>query len=81
MSDYEYWDAQTGEPLSDCELYELYDDMLNEVYESTHIGYTEFMPSDILRSLDPVAYRCGFNDWLDSELWNGVITDDEPTDE
>lgn len=30
------------------------------------IGGCEFFPSRILRELDPVAYRCGLNDYVDS---------------
>lgn len=30
------------------------------------VGGCEFLPSRILRELDPVAYRCGLNDYVDS---------------
>lgn len=30
MSDYEYWDAHTGQSLSDYELHERYDEYLEE---------------------------------------------------
>lgn len=26
----------------------------------------EFYPSEIISELDPIAYRCGYNDWIDS---------------
>lgn len=74
--DYEYWDIQTGEGLTDSELYERYDDMLDEVYGEP-MGYPA---SHILREVDPIAYRVGFSDWLDAETGE-TITDEEPTDE
>jgi hypothetical protein len=41
-----------------------YDDMLNEVYPETPFNIEA---SRILAECDPIAYRCGFHDWLDSE--------------
>lgn len=35
----------------------------------------------VLKHVDPIAYHCGFNDWLDSELCDGIITNQEPDDE
>ena len=48
--------------ISELEAYELYDDMLNECYPSWN-GYS---PDDILKNIDQVAYRCGFNDYADT---------------
>jgi len=53
------------EEITDTELYERYDDMLDECYEDHPLGYSS---SDILKNCDSTAYRCGFSDWLDSEL-------------
>lgn len=51
-----------------------YDEMLNDSYGAwPNIGSLEFAPSDILRELDPVAYKCGWLDWCDSE---GIDTDE-----
>lgn len=30
------------------------------------VGGYEFLPSRILRELDPIAYRCGLNDYVDN---------------
>lgn len=78
MSDIEYWDTYSGEPLSDHELHERYDDLLDEVYGDVCIGAWTYPASRTLRDVDPIAYRCGYNDWLDSELQDGVITDTDP---
>jgi hypothetical protein len=45
---------------------DLYDEMLDELYSPINIAGIEFDPSRVLKELDPTAYRCGFNDWLDS---------------
>ena len=40
-----------------------FDEFLNDVEESVMIYGIEFLPSDILKSCDPVAYRCAKNDF------------------
>jgi hypothetical protein len=51
------------------QAYLRYDEMLDECFPHW-IGPSgaDYCPSDILREVDPVAYRCGFNDWADSEI-------------
>ena len=49
------------------EAIEAYDEMLNEVYTWSDVAGINFAPSDILREVDPIAYRVGFHDWLDGE--------------
>ncbi len=47
----------------DCSKYEIqYDDMLDECYE----GIFGLLPSRILSECDPIQYRCGMSDYLDS---------------
>ena len=41
---------------------EQYDDMLNECYPEVF----NIQPSRILYECDPIAYRCGMNDYIDS---------------
>lgn len=40
-----------------------YDNMLDEIHGEP-MGYPA---SRILREIDPIAYRVGFHDWLDSD--------------
>lgn len=46
-------------------------DSFNEFLNDTHswplIAGIEFAPSDILKEVDPVAYRCYLADYLDGE--------------
>jgi len=59
--------------LSDRELHERYDDFLDEVYPECKIGGYDYQTSRALKEVDPVAYRCGFNDWLDAECQDGRL--------
>ena len=45
-----------------CTEYE-YDEFLDEIEGSITVAGMEFFPSDILKSCDPVAYRCAKNDY------------------
>ena len=51
----------------DCFEYEVsesdFDEYLDEVEGSVTVAGMEFYPSDILKSCDPVAYRCAKNDY------------------
>jgi hypothetical protein len=49
--------------IEESEAYSLYDDMLDEIYPD-QVG--NILASRILKELDPIAYSCGFDDWLDS---------------
>lgn len=52
---------------SDSDLHDQYDAMLDECHEEIRIGTLSYFPSTTLKAVDPTAYRCGFNDWLDGE--------------
>ena len=43
---------------------EQYEEVLNSEGEVKVAGLT-FYPADIIRELDPIAYRCGLNDYVD----------------
>ena len=64
--------------LSEYKALNLYDDMLDECYEEIKIGSLTYLPSQVLKEVDPIAYRCGFIDWLDSE---NLTTDEDEADE
>lgn len=53
--------------LQEWQLEELFDDLLDQVYEPTNIGGMEYLASTVLKECDPIAYRVGFHDWLDNE--------------
>lgn len=45
----------------------LYNDFIDETNEPVTIMGMNYDPSRALEELDPIAYRCGYVDWLDSE--------------
>lgn len=47
-----------------------YDDMLDDCYPGVDICGYKYSPSYALKAVDPIAYDCGFNDWLSSEDLN-----------
>lgn len=54
--------------LSEQDLHDKYDEMLDECGGTIKIGSLEYPASTTLEAVDPIAYRVGFNDWLDGEL-------------
>lgn len=49
------------------DLYDMYNECLDEVCDIVRIGTMEYLPSRVLAEVDPIAYKCGFDDWLDSQ--------------
>lgn len=55
-----------------------YNDWLDELYGDTDIAGMQYQTSRVLREVDPIAYRTGLDDWLDSE---GIDSDTFEGDE
>ena len=70
--------------ITEYEAFKLFDDKYNEG-GLVMIGNLTFEPSQIVKQLDPVAYRVAFNDFCDSLTYQDVYvegyTDDEIEDE
>lgn len=64
------------ESIPEHELYQKYDEMLDECWDSVTIGGYEYTTSHAQKLVDPTAYRCGFVDWLDSQISYGTYTDE-----
>ena len=77
---YEYYDLFTGEGITDYELHERFDDMLDECYGTVTVAGMEYDTARALKELDPIAYRCSFHDWIDSELGES-LSEDAPEEE
>lgn len=43
-----------------------FDDMLDESIPEIEIGCLTYSPSHVLKNVDPTAYRCGLNDFVNS---------------
>jgi hypothetical protein len=51
--------------MSEADALREFDCMLDDCNEPYFLGYLEFSPSEILKKLDPVAYRCDFIAYCD----------------
>ncbi len=49
-----------------------FDEMLDECYEHPSLFNITISPSKFLKENDPIPYRCGLNDWLDSMATDGL---------
>lgn len=49
------------------EMQDQFDDMLDEVHPDYQIGYLRYSASQVLRGLDPIAYREEFLNFLDTQ--------------
>jgi len=51
-----------------------FDAMLDDCYTFEKVGgpFAGMWPSRVLRECDPVAYRCGVNDYADGEEWTEI---------
>lgn len=48
------------------DLVDQYDEMLDDVYGTVKVAGMVLETSRVLSECDPVAYRCGMHDYLDS---------------
>ena len=48
----------------DIDKEEIFASMLDNCYDKITVCGIEFLPSDVLKSCDPVAYRCYCNDYI-----------------
>ena len=59
--------ARVIEELDHVDMYELYDQMLDECSSVDNCPTCQnYGGAEILKRMDPIAYRCGFNDYTDS---------------
>jgi hypothetical protein len=52
--------------LEPVDVEQIYRDMLDESGPEVHVAGLSFMPSRVVEELDPVAFRCGVCDYVDS---------------
>lgn len=63
--------------LFEHQLERMYEEMLDECYGTVTIAGLDYATSSALKDVDPAAYRCGFEDWLDAEVREGRLFEDD----
>ncbi len=51
--------------MTELELEELWDEMIDEGQDLIKIGNLSYLPSQVLKAVDPIAYRIGKYDFAD----------------
>jgi len=69
-------DERIKKELTPIDQEEYFDDILDDVYGEIDVG-VKFYPSRVLKELDPIAYRCGLNNYMDSVRENFYELDEE----
>jgi hypothetical protein len=54
-----------GQEMTELELEELWDEMIDEGQELIKIGNMSYLPSQVLKAVDPIAYRIGKYEYAD----------------
>ena len=62
--------------ISDDELQTRYNESLDDAHGTIEIAGLEYNTSYALLEVDPIAYRTGFNDWLDSVTGEYIFEQD-----
>ena len=57
--------------ITESEMITLYDDMLDETKEQWINNYH----GSVFEDVDPIAYRCGYNDFEDSMAQDGTVVE------
>ena len=60
---------------------EMYDEMLDDCEGPVELCGMTYSASQVLREVDPVAYRCGFNDYVDSLTHDDIFVEGLTEDE
>lgn len=65
--------------LTESDLETRYDEFLESVYGDCNIAGYQYSTADALKEVDPIAYREGFNNWIDSEVKDGNLIEHDNT--
>lgn len=72
-----YYLTEWDQRIEDFEVDGLYAETLDEIYPVVNVAGMEYSTSTVLREVDPIAFRCGVLDWVDSNLSDGIWTEHE----
>lgn len=69
MSDVLYYQNPEGDVLSEYELADVHLEFLNDALPVIDINGMRYLAGDVLREIDPIAFRQDFLDYLDMFDW------------
>lgn len=72
MNDVLYYQNPEGDVLSEYELSDAHLEFLNDSLPVIDINGMEYLAGDVLREVDPIAFREDFLNYLDSFDWHEV---------
>ena len=61
--------------ISERTALEMYEEMLDDCEGPVELCGMTYSASHVLREVDPVAFRCGFNDYVDSLTEDGIFVE------
>ena len=61
------------EDLFEADTEEMYEESLNETFGMADVCGHEYPAGQVLREVDPIMFRCGLADWVDSELGESLV--------
>ena len=61
-----------GHELNEDELERAHLEFLNDTYEEVDIAGLKYLVGDVLKEVDPIAYRLDFLDYLDAFEWEEI---------
>ena len=70
-----YYNTTTGAEISDDDLAAMHDDLINELYPLVTIGIYQWPAADVLKRMDPVAYRVSVIEYADQLIEDDQITE------
>ena len=63
--------------IPEYQLEQLFDDHFDQWFSEVRFGALTYTPSDVLKSTDPIAYRQEFLFWLDAQIDNGDLIEQD----
>lgn len=61
--------------ISERKAQRLFDGMLDDCYPMVEFGSLSFLPSNVLRKMDPVAYHESFCEYVDNMVEEGTYVE------
>ena len=61
--------------ITDYEMIQQYLELMNDSYDPIIIGHCTFYAGDIVRKMDPIAFRVGLSKYADNLAEDGILVE------